>query len=180
MNKFQGKIFCIGFHKTGTTSLGKALKILGYKVKGPFGVYDKDIGKNALQKAKSYVSKFDAFQDNPWSIIYKELDEAFSKSKFILSIRDSNSWIKSQINYFGTAETEMRKWIYGFGSPVNHENIYIDRYENHNKSVLNHFKNRPDDILVMNLDHDFNWSTLCGFLNISDIPDSPFPYLNKS
>lgn len=174
------KIFCIGFHKTGTTSLSKALKILGYKVKGPFGVRDKNIQKNALSKAKSFVPKFDAFQDNPWPILYKEMDNLYPESKFILTIRDNDSWIKSQIKYFGTAETEMRKWIYGFGSPVNNEQVYLETYKNHNKSVITYFKDRPNDILVMKLEQDFNWPTLCDFLNISDIPDSPFPYLNKS
>ena len=28
------KVFCIGFHKTGTTSMRDALNILGYKVAG--------------------------------------------------------------------------------------------------------------------------------------------------
>ena len=31
------KVFCIGFQKTGTTSLESALKILGYRVKSVFG-----------------------------------------------------------------------------------------------------------------------------------------------
>lgn len=29
------KVFVVGFHKTGTSSLTKALEILGYKVAGP-------------------------------------------------------------------------------------------------------------------------------------------------
>lgn len=174
------KIFCIGFHKTGTTSLGKALKILGYNVKGPFGVRDKDIANNALSIAKVLVPQFDAFQDNPWPILYKELDKTYPGSKFILTLRDSKSWIQSQINYFGKEETEMRNWIYGFGSPVSNEQVYLDTYNKHNESVLEYFKNRPKDILVMNLENNFSWSILCDFLNIKDIPDSPFPYLNRS
>ena len=37
------KVFCIGFHKTGTTSLETALTKLGYKVTGCFGTKDPDI-----------------------------------------------------------------------------------------------------------------------------------------
>lgn len=44
----MSKIFCIGFHKTGTKSLGTALDILGYRVCGPVGVKDPDIAKNVL------------------------------------------------------------------------------------------------------------------------------------
>ena len=29
---YNGKIFCIGFNKTGTTSLGKSLELLGYNI----------------------------------------------------------------------------------------------------------------------------------------------------
>ncbi len=32
------KVFCIGFHKTGTSSLAVALKTFGYRVTGPNGV----------------------------------------------------------------------------------------------------------------------------------------------
>ena len=31
MAQFDGKIFCIGFYKTGTTSLYEALRLLGYR-----------------------------------------------------------------------------------------------------------------------------------------------------
>ena len=31
MTQYDGKIFCIGFYKTGTTSLYEALRILGYE-----------------------------------------------------------------------------------------------------------------------------------------------------
>ena len=39
------KVFCIGFHKTGTTSLKMALKTLGYRVTGPNGRRDTKIGQ---------------------------------------------------------------------------------------------------------------------------------------
>jgi hypothetical protein len=49
------KVFCIGFHKTGTTSLRVALELLGYRVTGPNGVQDPDIGKNVHELAYSLV-----------------------------------------------------------------------------------------------------------------------------
>jgi hypothetical protein len=143
MIKFQNKIFCVGFHQTGTTILEKALNTLVYKVKGPFGVSDKKIRVNTLIKAKNIIPKYDAFQDNPWPILYKVLDSAYPESKFILAIRDSNSWIKSQIKYFNTAENEMRKWIYGHGSPVDNEQLYIDTYEEYIKTVITTLKIGP-------------------------------------
>ena len=65
------KVFCIGFHKPGTTSLGAALANLGYRVAGAAGISDPNIEKNVLPMAYDLVEKYDAFQDNPWPIIFK-------------------------------------------------------------------------------------------------------------
>lgn len=45
----------------------------------------------------------------------------------------------------------MRKWIYGAGSPLGNEAIYIRRFEAHNAEVLEYFRRRPNDLLVMRL-----------------------------
>ena len=173
------KIFCIGFHKTGTKSLAVALTTLGYRVTGPNGVRDPDIQKNVYAMAYDLVDQYDAFQDNPWPIIYKELDAKCPKSKFILTLRDSESWIRSQVGHFGREETPMRKWIYGVGCPKDNEDIYIKRFEDHNKAVKNHFKERANDLLIMELSKGDGWEKLCPFLG-KGIPDIPFPHANKA
>lgn len=179
MNKNNRKIFCIGFHKTGTKSLALSLKQLGYTVKGRFGINDKDINSLAFTKAKKFINKFDAFQDNPWPLLYKELDILAPNSKFILTIRNKESWLSSVINYFGDTETEMRKWIYGAGSPIGNEDLYVERYDLHNNSVLNYFLKRKSDLLVMNLEEGSSWNELCSFLKIHTIPNISFPHENK-
>ena len=173
------KVFCIGFHKTGTKSLANALNRLGYRVTGPNGVNDPDISKNVYAMAYSLVEQYDAFQDNPWPIIYKELDKKYPGSKFILMLRSSDSWIKSQVGHFGLRETPMRKWIYGVGCPEGNEHIYIRRFENHNKEVMAYFKERTNDLLVMNLENGDGWEKLCPFLG-KNIPNIPFPHVNRS
>jgi hypothetical protein len=173
------KIFCIGFHKTGTTSLAVALKTLGYRVTGPNGVTDPNIGKNAIAMACELVKKYDAFQDNPWPVIYKELDVKFPDSKFILMLRSPESWIKSQVRHFGRWETPMRKWIYGVGCPEGNEDIYVKRFEDHNKEVINFFRDRPQDLLVLDLAKGDGWEKLCPFLGV-DIPNISFPHANKA
>jgi len=173
------KIFGIGFHKTGTKSLAKALRILGYRVTGPNGVHDPDICNNVHELAKSLVPRYDAFQDNPWPILYREMDAQFPGSKFILTIRSSSSWIQSQVGHFGADETPMREWIYGVGSPKGHEEIYIRRYEQHNREVLEYFNERKEDLLVMDLSRGDGWDNLCEFLSCP-VPHINFPHANKS
>lgn len=177
--KNKTKIFCIGFHKTGTTSLTEALKILGYKVTGPNGVWDPNISRNVYSITNKLIKKYDAFQDNPWPIIYKELDKKYPNSKFILTIRDPEDWIKSQVKHFGYEDSPMRKWIYGVGHPKGNEKIYLNRYKNHNQEVIDYFKNRPEDFLILDFSKGDGWEKLCSFLN-KDIPNIPFPHTNKA
>lgn len=176
----KSKVFCIGFHKTGTTSLGAALRVLGYKVTGPKGIQDPDIARNAVEIACKHVNKYDAFQDNPWPIIYKDLDARYPGSKFILTLRNPESWIASQVKHFGRKNTEMRRWIYGGAAcPEGNEAVYVKRFEDHNKEVLAYFKDRPGDLLVIDLAKGDGWEKLCPFLN-RPVPSEPFPHANKA
>ena len=175
----KNKIFGIGFHKTGTTSLARALAIFGYSVTGPNGVTDPDISQNVLKMACELVEQYDAFQDNPWPIIFKEMAQRYPGSKFILTIRPTEKWIKSQVTHFGTDTTPMREWIYGVGCPKGNEEIYIERYEKHNAEVLEYFKDRPDDLLVLKITEGQGFEKLCPFLN-KEIPGVAFPHANKA
>ena len=174
----KAKVFCIGFHKTGTTSLRVALQALGYRVTGPNGVNDPDIENNVYAMADGLVEEYDAFQDNPWPIIYKTLDEKYPGSKFILTTRTPESWINSQVRHFGKGVTPMRTWIYGFGCPEGNEDVYLSRYLHHNQEVVDYFKDRPADLLIMNLTEGDGWEKLCSFLG-TGIPSTHFPHANK-
>lgn len=172
-------MFCIGFHKTGTTSLARALEKLGYRVTGPNGVDDPEIEKNVLSMARGLVKQYDAFQDNPWPILYREMDIENPGSRFILTVREAEAWIRSAVQHFGRDETPMRKWIYGAGAPSGNETLYLERYTGHNRDVLAYFEGRPDDLLVMDLTAGDGWEKLCGFLGF-EIPAIPFPHANRA
>ncbi len=175
------KVFCIGFHKTGTTSLELALKKLGYRVTGCFGTRDPDIAEKVHEMAYAMVEEYDAFEDNPWPILYRELDQHFPNSKFILTRRPAADWINSQVKDFALAQTPMRRWIYGedAGCPKGNEDIYIERYERHNRDVLEYFSDRPDDLLVFDLPKGDSWDKLCSFLGL-EVPSEAFPHANKA
>lgn len=173
------KVFGIGFQKTATTSLAMALRVLGYRVTGPNGVNDPDIGQKVHTLTDKLVARFDAFQDNPWPLLYQRLDKQFPSSKFILTIRPADRWIKSVVRHFGTQSTPMRKWIYGVGFPLGNEDTYVARYERHNREVLDYFQNRLDDLLVMRITEGDGWEKLCPFLGLNP-PPCPFPHVNKA
>ena len=175
------KVFCIGSHKTGTTSLESALKKLGYRVQGSFGTKDEDIAGKVHEMAYALVEKFDAFEDNPWPVLYKELDERFPGSKFVLTRRPADAWIRSMVKDFASTETPMRRWIYGedAGCPEGNEDIYVARYERHNMEVMEYFRDRPNDLLVFDLPAGDGWDKLCSFLE-HKVPDQPFQHANKA
>jgi Sulfotransferase domain len=152
----SNKVFCVGFQKTGTSSLGKALEILGYRVGSYWDFRDyakvSDLSMDMLQhRAFELAEQYDACKDTPWPILYKELDKRYPNSKFILIIRNTDSWIKSVVSDFGEYDNAIHALVYGVGHPVGHEPIWIERYEKHNAEVQDYFKDRPNDLLILNL-----------------------------
>lgn len=94
------KVFCIGYNKTGTTSMEMVLRGLGYKC--PDQQLQERLVVEALfhgnfQPLISLCEKYDAFQDLPFSqgVTYAQVDCLFPGSKFILTVRDSNEWFES-------------------------------------------------------------------------------------
>lgn len=173
------KVFGIGFHKTGTTSLKVALDRLGYRVTGPNGVHDPHIGDSYLAMCRKLADEFDAFQDNPWPLVYREMDELQPGSKFILTVRDTEDWLRSATRHFGSKVTPMRELIYGYGAPLGHEERYVERFEQHNESVLDYFKNRPDDLLVFRITSGEGWEQLASFLDV-EVPNDAFPHARSA
>ncbi|MDH4113456.1 MAG: hypothetical protein OEV60_12390 [Actinomycetota bacterium] len=178
----EPKVFGIGFHKTGTTSLGAALRVLGYRVTGPNGVHRTGMNTEmAMATALELLPKFDAFQDNPWAMLFREMDREAPGSKFVMTVRPDEEWLRSVVGHFGPRSTPMREWIYGagLGSPIGHEDLYLERYRRHNREVLEHFSDRPNDLLVMDITRGDGWDVLCPFLGL-DVPSQAFPHANAA
>ena len=106
LNNFvnKPKVFCIGMNKTGTSTMTKIFKNLNFRV-APQVKQEKIIGdikcKNEIFLIKKFCWKYNFFQDLPFSQgnFYQTIDELFPKSKFILTIRDSNKWFDSLCNF---------------------------------------------------------------------------------
>ena len=171
-------MLCVGFHKTGTSSLGRALELLGYRVAGPFGVR-RDLTDAELEaEARRRLERHDAVQDNPWPLLFDRLDEWEPGARFILTVRDADAWWQSVASHFGGTSTPMRERIYGVGDPIDQEARYRSVYEDHNRAVRDHFATRPDDLLELDLGTEPGWEPLCAFLD-RPVPDRPFPHANR-
>ncbi|SBO44560.1 sulfotransferase family protein [Cyanobium sp. NIES-981] len=173
------KVFCIGFHKTGTTSLERALEYLGYRVVGRKRLRNTRTIEGLFTSCCELVPRYNAFQDNPWPIFYKELDAKYPGSKFILTHRPAEAWLRSQVKHFGRKCSRMRELIYGVGCPEGHESIFLDRYQQHNAEVRAYFRHRPSDLLEIDLTAGEGWDKLCPFLG-HPVPSVPFPRSNTA
>ncbi|MBM78125.1 MAG: hypothetical protein CL846_06555 [Crocinitomicaceae bacterium] len=175
------KVIGLGFQKTGTSSLREALKILGYKVKDTSQRALIPILKGNDKKIKRILKNYNALEDTPWYMIYEKLDVWYPNSKFILTIRDEEDWYKSVSRHIGDLKNPMHEWIYGLGKglPKDNKKNTIEVYKNHNKNVIEYFKDRPIDLLIIDFSKNQGWDEICKFLNKS-IPDATFPHANKT
>ncbi len=175
------KIFGIGFHKTGTKSLATALVRMGFTVTGPNNFRDPDIAQTYLSLTRRLSERFDAFQDNPWPLVYQEMDAQWPQARFILTLRDSSDWYRSQLAHFQGATTPMRELLYGpgMGDPRGKEAHYIARLEAHNQAVRSYFQDRPGKLLEMDITQGDGWAPLCDFLG-REVPARPFPHKNPA
>lgn len=201
------KIFCIGRNKTGTTSLAKALEEMGFIValQRPAEYLIKDWIKGRFRRLKLYCMTARAFADAPFSFpgTFEVMDKAFPGSKFILTIRNSpetwyDSIVRAHSKNWGHGKLPdkedllnartifkgyawlMMKSLYHIpdNDPYNKE-ILINHYKNHNRAIMEYFKDRPDDLLVLNVTEDGAYQKLCGFLGVKS-EKTVFPWENKS
>jgi|GEM_PF-1757120 len=180
------RIFGIGLHKTATTSLHKALRILGYEsAHWKSAHWAKRIWREMNNEGRSAtVEQSYALSDLPIPMLYQALDKAYPGSKFILTMRSEESWLKSVRNHFSERNPFRAQWdedpfthrvhrmIYGrkdFDAEV-----FLERFQRHNLEVREYFKDRPGDLLVMNMETVSGWTELCGFFGHS-IPSVPYP-----
>lgn len=180
----QNKVFCIGFQKTGTSSLGLALDKLGYEVASydqfrQFAKRDELSLGEITEHAIKIASGYDAAQDSPWPVLYRELDAAFPGSKFIHIIRDRESWIRSAVKDFSDFPNSIHSLIYGCPYPLGNELRWLEIYDQHNSEVKEYFSGRQDDFVSLDLDQgEVNWEKVCAFLGKKE-PDIPWPHSNK-
>lgn len=202
------KYFCIGRNKTGTTSLKTAFEQLGFLVgdqRSAELLYDRYYFENNFEPIIEYSRSAQVFQDVPFSCpeTYKYLDRAYPGSKFILTVRDdAEQWYSSITRFhakkFGrngriptsgdlkSAEYIRRGLAYNTvrlhgtsdDDPYNHD-IMTAHYEKYNRDVMEYFKDRPEDLLVLNIAEEGAYQNFVNFLGV-DSPYDSFPWENRS
>jgi|LakMenEpi03Aug12_release.lakeMendotaPanAssembly.Ray.scaffolds.fasta_scaffold258540_2 hypothetical protein len=178
------KVFGIGWAKTGTTTLGLCMETLGYRHMSQNLSLVADLKMGDLTRILSIASRFDSFDDWPWIMLFREMDGFFPNSRFILTKRTPDRWLRSYRNMLrvqGPVTEEMnsiRSTLYRLPFPDVTDGELLERYQRHNDEVQDYFRDRPNDLLLVNWEEGHGWRELCGFLGMA-MPEVPFPHANR-
>lgn len=178
----MSKVFGIGLSRTGTTSLCRAMEILGYRT------------IHCPRDIVEIAGWCDACADITVSMRYKHLDKVFPESRFIYTTRERESWLNSCESHFNGESRLSRPGspyidstaIYAayaeaeiamYGQLEFDRQVWSEAYERHNEDVMSYFKDKKERLLVIDIEKTKDYTALMSFLEISHIP---FPHLNRS
>lgn len=195
------KVIGGGLSKTGTTSLSKALKTLGYKnhdflehATETLDFWEKFFGnKMRRNEWKRVYQDIDSVTDVPAAYFATELANVFPHAKVVVTIRDKESWFNSWSSHIKLSQSYFeksflsffhpliykftkldklnRKFIYG--SESTNRTLYMNNYEKHYTNLK--IKIPKERILFLKFGD--SWEPLCKFLN-KTIPKVSYPHLN--
>jgi Sulfotransferase domain len=164
-------------------SLGEALNVLGIRtIHNPHdAVTERELRRGEYRL--SICRNYQGVVDIPVAPYFPQLDAAFPRSKFILTVREVESWLASVRKHWKWQEQAGRDSFLDFihaavyGAIEFSDERYRYVFETHRRNVEHYFHDRPDDLLVIDIAAGDAWETLCPFLGVP-VPDVPFPHAN--
>ena len=163
--KFFDKVVCIGMMKSGTTSIGVAMKRLGLKHQGRWtddfvrdGTLDEWYQNPAAWK-KMYgliskkVSRAEGFEDYPWPFLYRKFQDLVPEGTrvgYVLTLRPCRKHAESATGYNNRNKKNRNtpRWVSDHCGRV-HRRCHV-----HLLDIYNFFSRRPgpvDDLLVIEM-----------------------------
>lgn len=152
------KIFGIGLSRTGTRSCWQLMKTLGFK-------------SIHLPVSMQQIELFSFANETTVAARFEELGRLYPNSKFIYTTRDREEWVASCLIWF--KEKSLQRWFHDLPSDrarhwvsdsvrilygrdchkmaeISREELRV-AYARHERRVLNYFRQRPDDLLTVDV-----------------------------
>jgi hypothetical protein len=179
------RVYGIGLSRTGTKSLHHALRLLGYR-SDHFSTHLLEWRADAFRLDVEAAVAYEALTDVTAAYFYRELDQRFPGSKFILTLRDLDDWLRSCELHFGSRSDRHRR-VHPrlmsirrrlFGTAVFDRELFKAAYGDHCDRVRSYFAGRPRDLLELDICAGQHWRPLCSFLETPP-PARPFPWSNR-
>lgn len=166
------KVFCIGYNKTGTTTIGKAFGLLGYRNSSFNRRVWRDLYlRGEIESVIKYTARFSSFDDLPWlkEDMIPILDKRFPGSRFVYLFREEAAWKKSYLD-----------WSYQVTGHYPDVEAGWAAYEKHRDFVLSYFEGRAgSDFISLEIRDPFGFRRLGEFLG-KEAPSDAFPVFNRS
>ena len=130
------KIFVIGFHKTGTTSLNELFRSVGLN------------SVHTTTPVLSIIDKYDAYTDGSHDNFAKYYAK-YPNSLFILNTRPVKKWLISKYKHAKHSGFVNKSFW-----PPSEEKTYgwIDNRETHYNNILRFFKDKPSQLMIVNIE----------------------------
>jgi len=143
------KVFCVGFNKTGTSSLHHLFVALGFR--SFHGVYSDRVATGRFDDR--FFSRYDCFSDGERHD-FRALDQAFPGSRFILLTRRLEDWLVSRMKHVCIRRSQgktgwMRKEYER--DPDEALRQWIRRRQAYHEDVRCYFADRSTDFREFNL-----------------------------
>lgn len=178
-------MFAIGLAKTGTSSLNEALARLGWHTIH-FPTSERlfeDISHSVWHFRD--LDECDGFTDITVAPYYAQLADEFPTAKFILTVRDKASWIKSFVGNCARAAAgegppppfSLFQFAAVYGIYIFEPRRFSYVYDQHVRNVKEFFASAPERLLVLDISAPDARAQLCTFLGVPAQPGT-FPRCN--
>jgi hypothetical protein len=162
----------VGLARTGNTSFCAALGLLGYE---------------RVRQDPRFEDLRDLQGGSGNSVVlhFKYLDYLFPGSKFVLTTRTVEGWLRSMERsqkhnprpIAGEHERIARRMAI-YDCVGYDEQTLAGAFHRHHAEIRRYFANRPNDLLELNVAGGQGWAKLCPFLGLP-APQVAFPALNQ-
>lgn len=198
INNQINKIFQIGFNKCGTTSIFElfhkytdGLKCIHWDFNKLANTIHTNVTNNCSNPLGEY-EKYDVITDMESATLdniilahrdyFVDLDKAYTNSKFILNIRHIDNWIKSRLNHRKQVKDtyiSMYMSVYKLNSIEQVIELWSNDWYHHINNVKTYFSDRPNDLLIFDIETD-SFNKLQQFFNTISFNTDKLPHLHKT
>ena len=185
--KLKRKVFCIGLHKTGTTSLYNLARMYGYKATHST---DWHFNPDKIEKFEFFCDGGSHF-DNLGEFDFEHLFYQYPDALFILQTRDTRKWVISKLKHIGwnektviapddSSKIENNEWTYKSLLTIEK---FLEHKNNYEKKVIDFFeKKAPARFLVLDITDKKiqlqEMARLVHFLGVRSISKVSLPHKN--
>ncbi len=129
----------------------------------------------------SLLREVDAIVDTPVCCLYPALDLAYPGSRFVLTVREKESWLESCERYWRIPKEERLREFIGriesrlYGRADFDWKSFADPYDEYHARTAHYFRDRPADLLRLNVCAGEGWTSLAPFVGVP-VCTGPFPW----